>query len=49
MLLVKEQQYIKAGEVIAKMGKTDATEVKLHFEIRYRGKSVNPIKYLPKR
>ena len=48
-LLVKEQQYIKAGDVIAKMGKTDATEVKLHFEIRYRGKSVNPTKYLPKR
>jgi lipoprotein NlpD len=48
-LLVKEQQYIKAGDVISKMGKTDATEVKLHFEIRHRGKSVNPMKYLPKR
>ena len=48
-LLVKEQQQIKAGDVIAKMGKTDATEVKLHFEIRYRGKSVNPSKFLPKR
>jgi lipoprotein NlpD len=48
VLLVKEQQSVKAGDVIAKMGSTDAQRVMLHFEIRYRGKSVNPIKYLPK-
>jgi lipoprotein NlpD len=45
---VKEQQVVKAGQVIAKMGDTDAERVMLHFEVRFRGKSVNPMKYLPK-
>jgi len=48
-LLVKEQQYIKAGDYVAKMGDTDSQSVMLHFEVRFRGKSVNPLKYLPKR
>ncbi|MEW6994360.1 peptidoglycan DD-metalloendopeptidase family protein [Colwelliaceae bacterium MEBiC 14330] len=48
-ILVKEQQQINGGEVIATMGDTDADKVMLHFEIRFRGKSVNPLKYLPKR
>jgi len=48
-ILVKEQQKVKAGDVIAKMGNTDAQRVMLHFEVRFRGKSVNPQKYLPKR
>jgi lipoprotein NlpD len=47
-ILVKEQQLVKAGQVIAKMGDTDAERVMLHFEVRFRGKSVNPMKYLPK-
>ncbi|WP_440876653.1 peptidoglycan DD-metalloendopeptidase family protein [Thalassotalea sp. PLHSN55] len=47
-LLVKEQQTIKAGQVIAKMGDTGAQRVMLHFEVRFRGKPVNPRKYLPK-
>lgn len=47
MLLVKEGQRVKKGQVIAKMGSTDASRVMLHFEIRYRGNSVNPRKYLP--
>jgi lipoprotein NlpD len=47
-LLVKEQQVVKAGQVIAKMGDTDAERVMLHFEVRFRGKSVNPMKYLSK-
>ena len=47
MLLVKEGQRVKRGQVIAKMGSTDASRVMLHFEIRYRGNSVNPRKYLP--
>ena len=48
-ILVKEQQQIKAGDIIAKMGDTDAERVMLHFEVRFRGKSVNPLKYLPKK
>ncbi len=48
-ILVKEQQVVKAGHVIAKMGDTGAKRVMLHFEVRFRGKSVNPLKYLPRR
>ncbi|GHF85854.1 peptidoglycan DD-metalloendopeptidase family protein [Thalassotalea marina] len=48
-ILVKEQQSVKAGQVIAKMGSTDAERVMLHFEVRFRGKPVNPLKYLPRR
>jgi lipoprotein NlpD len=48
-ILVKEQQQIKAGDIIAKMGDTDAERVMLHFEVRFRGKSVDPLKYLPKK
>lgn len=48
-ILVKEQQLIKAGDIVAKMGDTDAQRVMLHFEVRFRGKSVDPLKYLPKK
>jgi len=48
-ILVKEQKQIKAGEVIAKMGDSAAQRVMLHFEVRFRGKPVNPLKYLPKK
>lgn len=47
-LLVKEQQWVQVGDEIAKMGDTDAERVKLHFEVRFRGKSVNPRHYLPR-
>ena len=47
-ILVKEKQQVKVGDVIARMGDTDAKRVMLHFEVRFRGKSVNPMKYLPK-
>jgi|TARA_R110002050_G_scaffold164919_3_gene295106 lipoprotein NlpD len=48
-ILVKEQQFVKAGDIVAKMGDTDAQRVMLHFEVRFRGKSVDPLKYLPKK
>ena len=48
-ILVKDQQEVKAGQQIAKMGSTGTNGVKLHFEIRYKGKSVDPTRYLPRR
>lgn len=48
-VLVKEQQWIKAGQKIASMGSTGTDQIKLRFEVRYRGKSVDPMKYLPSR
>ncbi|MGL4933320.1 MAG: peptidoglycan DD-metalloendopeptidase family protein [Aeromonas sp.] len=48
-LRVREGDSVKGGAVIANMGSTDAPDVRLHFEIRYRGKSINPMSYLPKR
>ncbi|GAB3292202.1 peptidoglycan DD-metalloendopeptidase family protein [Pseudidiomarina andamanensis] len=47
-LLVKEQQWVNKGDEIAAMGDTDAERVKLHFQVRFRGKSVNPRHYLPR-
>jgi lipoprotein NlpD len=44
--VVKEGQTVAAGQKIAEMGNTDANSVKLHFEIRRLGKSVDPAKYL---
>lgn len=45
-LLVKERDSVVAGQLIAEMGNTDAERVQLHFEIRFRGQSVDPLKYL---
>ncbi|GEM80986.1 murein hydrolase activator NlpD [Vibrio superstes] len=46
-LLVHEGQTVSAGQKIATMGSSGTSGVKLHFEIRYQGKSVNPERYLP--
>jgi lipoprotein NlpD len=46
-LLVKEGQTVTKGQKIAEMGNTDASLVKLHFEIRKNGKPVDPLKHLP--
>ncbi|WP_410482891.1 murein hydrolase activator NlpD [Vibrio sp. SCSIO 43132] len=46
-LLVREGQSVKAGQKIATMGSSGTNSVRLHFEIRYQGKSVNPKRYLP--
>ncbi|MGV6987950.1 murein hydrolase activator NlpD [Testudinibacter sp. P80/BLE/0925] len=48
-ILVKDQQEVSAGQQIAKMGSSGTNSVKLHFEIRYKGKSVDPTRYLPAR
>ncbi len=48
-ILVKEDELVKAGQKIAEMGSSDTDRTKLHFEIRYRGQPVDPLKYLPRR
>jgi lipoprotein NlpD len=46
-ILVKEGQSVSRGQKIAEMGKTDARQVELHFEVRRYGKPVDPAKYVP--
>lgn len=48
-ILVKEEQMVGKGQKIAEIGSSDSDQTKLHFEIRYQGKPVDPLKYLPKR
>lgn len=45
-LLVKEGDFVKQGQTIAKMGKSGSQTVKLHFQIRKDGKPVDPQKYV---
>lgn len=47
--LVKEGMTVEAGRVIAKMGIHKSRTARLHFQIRKDGKSVDPLRYLPKR
>ena len=45
-ILVKEGQGVIAGESIGTMGMTGTDSVKLHFEIRSNGKSIDPVIFL---
>ena len=47
--LVNEGARVQAGQQIAEMGSTGAARDMLHFEIRYNGKPVDPLQYLPRR
>jgi lipoprotein NlpD len=47
--LVNEGQIVKSGQQIAEMGHSGAARDMLHFEIRFNGKPVDPLSYLPKR
>ncbi len=46
--LVSEGVRVKAGDVIAEMGRSGAPRDMLHFEIRRNGKPVDPFGYLPR-
>ncbi|MDN0082133.1 peptidoglycan DD-metalloendopeptidase family protein [Crenobacter sp. SG2305] len=46
-LLVKEGQRVSQGQKIALMGSTAADRTQLHFELRYQGKAIDPMQYLP--
>lgn len=48
MNLVAPGDYVRPGQTIALMGDTGrATGTHLHFEVRYRGRSLNPAHWLP--
>src|SRR5690554_2689350 len=47
-ILVQEQQWVEAGQQIATMGSSGRDNVRLRFELRLRGNSVNPENYLPR-
>jgi lipoprotein YgeR len=46
-LLVQEGDQISQGQKIATMGDSGADRVMLHFELRYKGKAVDPTDFLP--
>ncbi len=46
-IFVKENQKVKAGDLIAAVGENEAGGSEVHFEIRRNGEPVNPIDYLP--
>ncbi len=48
-LLVKEGQSVAQGQQIAEMGDSDNDRIALHFELRYKGQSIDPVRYLQTR
>ena len=46
-ITVKEGQMVTRLQKIAEVGDTDTDRSKLHFEVRYRGVPVDPLKHLP--
>jgi lipoprotein NlpD len=48
-LLVRENDVVGAGQIIAEKGSSGTDTVKLHFEIRKEGKPIDPVKLLPAR
>ena len=45
--LVKVGTYVERGDIIARMGSSgSATGSHVHYEVHYKGKSVNPVSYL---
>lgn len=48
-LLVKEEDEVLGGQVIAEMGAHGSAGPMLHFEIRSNGKPVDPLRFLPRR
>lgn len=47
-LIATEGQKVKLGQNIAEVGSTGTDKEKLHFEIRYKGKPIDPLSMLPK-
>jgi lipoprotein NlpD len=48
-LLVNEGVEVAGGQQIARLGDTGTDRPMLHFEIRYDGRPVDPLRYLPRR
>jgi len=48
-LLVDEGDTVRAGQAVARMGSSGTDSVKLHFELRRRGRPVDPLARLPGR
>lgn len=47
-LLVKEGDFVQAKHIIATVGSSESDRPKLHFELRFKGKAINPEPYLHK-